>query len=625
MIIQRYCNDHIYFDLTNLFIVVEILTISQLNKYSYLKYINLIYFTKIKDLKTIVYILQERMLVSKFNRQALRLILLLSQYLLVSHLLSFFWIELHCIEIKNDYKQTWMDSRNLRDQNWLTQYIYTFYFNIVTMSTVGYGDITPVTTLETFFNIISTTIACIIFGFTLNSIGQILNDINKQKEEISQKIYVMNNYMREKKINFRLQQEIREYMSFYLKEFRDNNQKDQEEVISLLSEQLKGILLLEANKIVLKESKIFKENFSQKIIQNTIPLITERKCRPNEIIFSNQQSEENTNNLNIYFIQKGKFQLYVEQNREDQKRRICQNQQNMIEILNEGESFGNDSFFTGFSPKYSIKSLDFSCLLCINRKDFLQLLKNYEEDYQRFCHIKDKILQNNLSRIKLPCKLCQEINHSFPTCPLIHYKPNELQIIQKHLISTPNQRNQKFSRRLKSYSYNKQYGNNIQEVINILEKNEQFLSQTEWKNIYNDDEILEPSFYSECSSPIDSENDSSYIDEEQFYKNNSQYKNNVESKKNYQQMSEIEQELTPSQSSENELNNQNTIKQNTQKEIQQNTSLVLNKNQDSINFKQQRCNSSSSQNSSKIINQSSDQINNLSIGFGSKSFAKDKI
>jgi hypothetical protein len=41
-------------------------------------------------------------------------------------------------------------------------------------------------------------------------------------------------------------------------------------------------LLLESHKIILKESPVFKDNFSPKALQEMIGLIKERKCRPGE-------------------------------------------------------------------------------------------------------------------------------------------------------------------------------------------------------------------------------------------------------------------------------------------------------------------------------------------------------
>ncbi len=60
-----------------------------------------------------------------------------------------------------------------------------------------------------------------------------------------------------------------------MKEKIENNNDIEEKVINMLSEPLKKKLLLESNKIALKDSKIFKDNFSDTVIEKTIPLIKE--------------------------------------------------------------------------------------------------------------------------------------------------------------------------------------------------------------------------------------------------------------------------------------------------------------------------------------------------------------
>ena len=57
------------------------------------------------------------------------------------------------------------------------QYILALYYSVVTMVTVGYGDVTPKTSLELFFGIFSIFFACGMFAFSLNTIGSILTEI----------------------------------------------------------------------------------------------------------------------------------------------------------------------------------------------------------------------------------------------------------------------------------------------------------------------------------------------------------------------------------------------------------------------------------------------------------------
>lgn len=47
------------------------------------------------------------------------------------------------------------------------------YFSFITMITVGYGDLNPVSINERVFVIIITVISCGVFGYAINAIGSI--------------------------------------------------------------------------------------------------------------------------------------------------------------------------------------------------------------------------------------------------------------------------------------------------------------------------------------------------------------------------------------------------------------------------------------------------------------------
>lgn len=65
----------------------------------------------------------------------------------------------------------------------------------VTMVTVGYGDITPVNEYERMFSVLTILLACGIFAYSINEIGQIIQNFSSQSRRAQQSMRVINNYM----------------------------------------------------------------------------------------------------------------------------------------------------------------------------------------------------------------------------------------------------------------------------------------------------------------------------------------------------------------------------------------------------------------------------------------------
>jgi hypothetical protein len=81
------------------------------------------------------------------------------------------------------WKDKYLDSNNLRISNDLfgvfESYIYAFYWSITTMTSCGYGDITPANGFEATYVSFTMLLTCGIFAYTFNGIGLIVEDYNK--------------------------------------------------------------------------------------------------------------------------------------------------------------------------------------------------------------------------------------------------------------------------------------------------------------------------------------------------------------------------------------------------------------------------------------------------------------
>lgn len=73
--------------------------------------------------------------------------------------------------ISDNDSDSWMKLLKIDNSEWTTQYVFCIYFSFVTMSTIGYGDIYPVSISEKIYVIIMLTIGCGWFAYVINKVS----------------------------------------------------------------------------------------------------------------------------------------------------------------------------------------------------------------------------------------------------------------------------------------------------------------------------------------------------------------------------------------------------------------------------------------------------------------------
>ncbi|KAL4505998.1 hypothetical protein ABPG72_013759 [Tetrahymena utriculariae] len=431
---------------------------------------------------------EERFNLPRYLLNIIQLTKLLFTIIFINHMFACLWLYLARVERKYGVDQIWLNYNNVQNRNWTKQYIAGFYFMTVTMITVGYGDFLPQNQQEQILSVITMMIACGVFGYSLNEVGSIFNNFFQVDREIKRKQILIQKFMSTKNINKKLSYQIREYLEYYWREQAETDYEEKQAIIDQLSDSLRQKLLFEANKIVLRDNQIFKQNFSKTVIEKTVPLILEMKYSPENIICQKGVLDD----CSIYFIEKGSVEIVLN------PKGI--NQGELIK-LNKGESFGSHSFFTGLPRINSVRSCEFTTILKIRREDFLQLLSYYQEDYENFCFIRDQInFLNDYSKIGQICKSCNSSYHMVNDCQYLHYISNKARIIKVYNDENDISQTERAPHQRRNPNINYHYKNSLVIQHDVVNQNLIFLEQNEsLLNFSDDDSEFSEGYYNQES------------------------------------------------------------------------------------------------------------------------------
>ena len=460
---RNYMKIQFYFDLCSMIIMlIWLLTPSNV--------FLLLYFVKIFKIKRIFDNIEELLVVNEDYFHVYSLFILLIRIFVVSHIAACIW---HLLGISFD--DSWLRIHPyLRTSSWVVQYLYSIYFIIITMNTVGYGDISPQNCAEVLFCIFFVIIGCMMFAYTLNCMGNIFHSLYKKEREFKEELFIINSFMRSKNIPQNLQIKIRKYLEYMRNSQKQENLENAKIVFNKLSQSLKNELLLEANGSIVKKIEVFSSNFSQNTLNSMVNIMKEENFSPGEVIFNPGDHK----NHDLFFIKKGSVEIFME------------NELNLkpMKTLTKGGIFGEIAFFSEMNRSAGARSKEFTHLIRFDQMKFKESIEENDEDKEKFHHIGDLIKFYNIyDGLFLRCYSCNQRNHLIRECPLLHRFFFKEVFLNKYNYSINQIRNpwiRNSKRHRADYKLIKgkdvKIGNNIHVISKIMEiKKEDFICESE--------------------------------------------------------------------------------------------------------------------------------------------------
>ncbi|CAD8144672.1 unnamed protein product [Paramecium octaurelia] len=370
-----------------------------LRLFKFLKFVRVLKLLRLAKLKKIIDKIDEYIQTSRIVGVIITFIKLFVFVLFFAHVLGCIF---HYTAIQEQH--SWLGDQE--ESDWQTRYIYSLYWGVATMTTVGYGDISPLTAPERLLGIFLLLVACGGFAFTMNSIGFALSSLEEKSNVRKQKVSLLNKYMKKAQIPDLLQNKVRKYLEFVW----DSHQILLKDITKLLSDDLaRDIQELVNGKLFGHADIIWNLHTKRFLIQGIVPTLEDKLFFPDEIIFL----EAPAINYDLYLIQKGEVDIYF------MKTNI------VIDNKIKNDYFGEISFFSNQMRSASAISRNFSHIFVLNQQKFLEIAKFYPRDLQQYFKVRDAIIfESDYSYLQIRCYVCQMDDHLAKECPVLHFQVN---------------------------------------------------------------------------------------------------------------------------------------------------------------------------------------------------------
>ncbi|EAR93496.1 cyclic nucleotide-binding domain protein (macronuclear) [Tetrahymena thermophila SB210] len=417
----------------------------------------IICFVKLFNLQKDLEVFQQQLCTMVRRYYLIKLINLIVKFFIIGHMIALIWYLIGKFEQRYlGESVTWQNQGILQDPSWWRLYLMAMNWSLMMMTT---SQSTGTTVLQIFFATFIMLFTTIIAGYMITVTGQILSEMDASEENKKTDLNIINDYMRNKKISSNLQLKVNVYLDYFYQKNYQKQQEDTKNVLSKISSELRSNLQKEYFYQILSKIDFLKYNYTAQSLQNIAIKCEEIAYFPNQTIFE----ENDYSNAALLIIIEGSVEIYSQVANSHEIKVITQ--------LKEGNILGQINFFTGMARSASARSVGFTKIARITRDNFMEVVKDNEQDIQTFYQMKDNILlYENYREMNIKCSACQSFGHLQGSCSLVHF--NKEFAIQSAKVS--NQIQQRRGVNLNQRKVNKKH-NTLKKLQETVEKNLQLL------------------------------------------------------------------------------------------------------------------------------------------------------
>ncbi|VDA99708.1 hypothetical protein S1OALGB6SA_781 [Olavius algarvensis spirochete endosymbiont] len=235
-------------------------------------------------------------------------------------------------------------------------YLEAFYWTITTLTTIGYGDITPESPIQFIYVIVVMLMGAAIYGFIIGNIANIIANLDIAKSRFRERVENINTFLKYRNIPNQLQNQIHDYYDYLWESRRGYEESD---LLLDLPKSLKTQIAFFLNRDIIEKVPLFKEashEFIRDIILNLNPVIY---TPGDQIITYGEIGYE------MYFISQGVVEV------------LNKEQTITYASLSSGQFFGETALLLSSPRNATIIAKDYCDLYVLDKETFDKILQRY--------------------------------------------------------------------------------------------------------------------------------------------------------------------------------------------------------------------------------------------------------
>jgi voltage-gated potassium channel len=246
----------------------------------------------------------------------------------------------------------------MQDATVARRYIRSLYWAIVTMTTVGYGDITPHRDIEYVFTMVVMLMGASGYAFIIGKIASLFSNIDAAKANFWNRIEAVNQYLRSRHVPHNINEQVRNYYEYMWAHHRGVKE---DTLFDDLPVQFRLEILRYLTRDLLDSVPLFRH--CSPALRNALLIALKPQTYAPDVYIARQGEL----GKEIYFLSRGRVEI------------TSDNGKNKHGYLESGDYFGELSLILGEKRTASVKALTFCEIFILNRADFNRINNEYSE------------------------------------------------------------------------------------------------------------------------------------------------------------------------------------------------------------------------------------------------------